>query len=92
MGRPLGSKNRRKCCTILSHCLTTKNESEYDDSVLDNDFEMPVDQCESQDRPTMSRDSGLCAGTKNVLFSSSALKYQRFLQFINKVVINYKDR
>ncbi len=64
----------------------SKDESEYDDSVLDKDFEMPVDQCESQDRPTMSPDSGLCAGTKNVLFSSSALKYQRFLQFINKVV------
>ncbi len=32
----------------------SKNESEYDDSVLDNDFEMPVDQCESQDRPTTS--------------------------------------
>ena len=84
MGRPLGSKNKQKCCTTLSHCLTTqveaqdeehmereiqnvlavikgvdaesdsKNESEYDDSVLDKDFEMPVDQCESQDRPTTS--------------------------------------
>jgi hypothetical protein len=32
----------------------SKNESEYDDSVLDKDFEMPVDQCESQDHPTTS--------------------------------------
>ena len=32
----------------------SKNESEYDYSVLDNDFEMQVDQCESQDRPTTS--------------------------------------
>jgi hypothetical protein len=84
MGRPLGSKNKQKCCTALSHCLTTqgeaqdeehmereiqnvlavikgvdaesdsKNESEYDDSVLDKDFEMSVDQCESHDRPTTS--------------------------------------
>jgi hypothetical protein len=67
------SKNKQKCCTTLSHCLTTqveaqdeehmkreiqnvlavikgvdaesdsKNESEYDDSVLTKDFEMPVD-------------------------------------------------
>ncbi len=32
----------------------SKNDSEYDDSVLDKDFEMPVDQCESQDRPITS--------------------------------------
>jgi hypothetical protein len=32
----------------------SKNESEYDDSVLDKDFEMPVDQCESHDRPKTS--------------------------------------
>jgi len=79
MGRPLGSKNKQKCCTTLSHCLPTqveaqdeehlqreiqnvlaviygvdaesdsKNESEYDDSVLGKDFEMPRDQCESQE-------------------------------------------
>jgi hypothetical protein len=29
-------------------------ESEYDDSVLDKYYEMPVDQCESQDLPTTS--------------------------------------
>ncbi len=40
----------------------------------------------------MSPDSELCAGTKNVLFSCFALKDQRFLQFINKVLINYKNR
>ena len=43
-------------------------------------------------RMRMSPESELCAGTKNVLFSSSALKDQRFMQFINKVLINYKDR
>jgi hypothetical protein len=43
-------------------------------------------------RMRMSPDSELCAGTKNILFSSSALIDQRFLQFINKVLINYKDR
>ena len=78
------SKNKRKCSTTLSHCLTaqveaqdeehldrendnvlavingtdaesdSENESEYDDSVLDKNYEMPVDQCESQDRPTTS--------------------------------------
>jgi hypothetical protein len=78
MGRPLESKNKQKCCTNFSHCLTTQveaqdeehlerenqnvlavingvdaesdseNESAYDDSVLDKDFEMPADQCESQ--------------------------------------------
>jgi hypothetical protein len=36
--------------------------------------------------------SQLCAYTKNVLFSSSALLEQRFLQFISKVLINCKDR
>ena len=40
----------------------------------------------------ISPDSELSAGTKKVLFSSSALIDQRFLQFINKVLINYKDR
>jgi hypothetical protein len=40
----------------------------------------------------MSSESELCAGTKSVLFSSSALIDQRFLQFINKGLINYKDR
>ena len=78
MGRPLGSKNKQKCCTTLSHCLTTQveaqdaehlerenqngtdaesdseNESEYDDSVLDKNCEMSVDQCESNGRPTTS--------------------------------------
>ena len=84
MGRLLGSKNKRKCCTTLSLCLTTQveaqdeehlerenhnvldvingkdaesdweNESEYDDSVLDKNYEMPVDQCESQGHPTTS--------------------------------------
>ncbi len=29
----------------------SENESEFDDSVFDKDFEMPVDQCEPQDRP-----------------------------------------
>jgi hypothetical protein len=35
-------------------------------------------------RMRMSPESELCAGTKNFLFSSSALKDQRFLRFINK--------
>ncbi len=37
-------------------------------------------------------ESQLCAYTKNVLFSGSTLLDQRFLQFISKVLINYKDR
>jgi hypothetical protein len=40
----------------------------------------------------MPPESKLCAGTKNFLFSSSAKIDQRFLRFINKVLINYKDR
>jgi len=28
MGRPLGSKNKQKCCTTLSHCLTTQVEAQ----------------------------------------------------------------
>jgi hypothetical protein len=74
MGRPLGSKNKRK---TLSHCLTaqdkqvqdgdhlyrenrnflddaesdSENESEYDDSELEKNYEISVYQCESQDRP-----------------------------------------
>jgi len=40
----------------------------------------------------ISPDSELSAGTKKVLFSSSALIDQRFLQFINKGLINHKDR
>jgi hypothetical protein len=38
-------------------------------------------------RIRMHPESELCAGTKNVLFSSSAIIEQRFLQFINKVLI-----
>ena len=43
-------------------------------------------------RVRMTPESQLCACTKNVLFSNSALLDQQFLQFINKVLINYKDR
>ena len=43
-------------------------------------------------RMRMSPESTLCACTKNVLFSSWALLDQRFLQFINKALINCKDR
>jgi hypothetical protein len=32
----------------------SENESEYDDSVLDKNCEMSVDQCESNGRPTTS--------------------------------------
>ena len=32
----------------------SENESEYDDCALDKDYEMPVDQSESQYRPTTS--------------------------------------
>jgi hypothetical protein len=28
MGRPLGSKNKQKCCTTLSRCLTTQVEAQ----------------------------------------------------------------
>jgi hypothetical protein len=76
MGRPLGSKNKRK--TLLL-CLTaqvevqdedhlyrekhnfladaesdSENESGHDDSELDKNYEIIVDQCESQDRPSPS--------------------------------------
>ena len=37
-------------------------------------------------------ESQLCAYTKNYMFSSSTLLDQQFLQFISKVLINYKDR
>ena len=37
-------------------------------------------------------ESRLCACTKNVLFFGPALLGQSFLQFINKVLINYKER
>ena len=37
-------------------------------------------------------ESGLCACTKNVLFFGPALLGQRFLQFINKVLINCNER
>jgi hypothetical protein len=43
-------------------------------------------------RVRKTQESQLCAYTKNVLFSSSTLLDQPFLQFINKVLINYKDR
>jgi hypothetical protein len=43
-------------------------------------------------RMRMSPESEVCAVTKNVLFSSSPIIDQRFLQFINKALINYKDR
>ncbi len=41
MGRPLGSKNKQKCCTTLSHCLTTQVEvqdEEYLDREIQNVF------------------------------------------------------
>jgi hypothetical protein len=28
MDRPLGSKNKQKCCTALSHCLNTRVEAQ----------------------------------------------------------------
>jgi hypothetical protein len=36
-------------------------------------------------------ESQICAYTKDVLFSSSTILDQRFLQFICTVLINYKD-
>ena len=32
----------------------SENESEYDGNVSDQNYEIPVDQCESQDRPATS--------------------------------------
>ncbi len=38
MGRPLGSKNKQKCCTTLSHCLTTQVEAQ-DEEHLKREFQ-----------------------------------------------------